>query len=98
MRHTVGSVIPLSSVNSFNPEMVRTMSAAFDSAWQQIAAARRSDTMLLPADATRERVARAIIKEARKGVTDPGRLVAVAMAAALLDSRLQPKSEQRIAS
>ena len=94
----MGSVIPLSSVNSFSPEMVRTMSAAFDSAWRQIAAARRSDMMLLPAEAARQRVACAIIKEARKGVTDLGRLVAVAMAAALFDHRLQTKSQQRIAS
>jgi hypothetical protein len=94
----VGSVIPLSSVNSFDPEMVRTMSAAFDSAWQQIAAARCSDVVTNPAGVARERVARAIIKEARKGVTDLGRLVAVVMAAALLDERLQSNSEQRIGS
>lgn len=85
------------TVKFFNPETVRTMSTAFDLAWQQIAEARHPAMIVIPAD-VRERIALAIIKEARKGMTDPGRLVAVAMAAALPDYRLQPKSEQRIAS
>jgi hypothetical protein len=65
------SIIPFIVVNPFDPEATHAMSAAFDSAWEQLAAAGHVETMPFRADVTRERMATGIIQAARKGVTDP---------------------------
>ena len=75
----MGSIIPFITINSFDPEMTRAMSAAFDSAWEQLAAAGHAATMPFRADVTRERIASAVIREARKGVSDPQKLVIAGM-------------------
>jgi hypothetical protein len=83
----MGSILPFLPINSFDPEMTRAMSAAFDSAWEQLAAAGHAETMPFRADVTRERIASAIIREARKGVSDPQKLVIAGMTVILRERR-----------
>jgi hypothetical protein len=77
----MGSIHPVRSLYSFDPEMTRTMSAALDSAWQQLAAVGHVVTMPFRAASTREAMARAIFENARNGVTDPQLLFGSALAA-----------------
>jgi hypothetical protein len=81
------SILPFIAINSFDPEMTQTMSAAFDSAWEQLAVAGHVETMPFRADVTRERMASAIIQEAHKGITDPGKLTAAALMVILSERR-----------
>ena len=85
----MASILPFITVNAFGPEMTHAMSAAMDSAWQQLSASGRAETMPFRADVTRERMASAIITEARKGVTDPQKLVAAAMGVILAESQMR---------
>lgn len=81
----MGSIINFTRIDAFTPETIAVMSAAFDSAWEQLVAAGRVETMPFRAEMTRERIASAIIGEARKGITDPGILVAAALANTLAE-------------
>jgi hypothetical protein len=87
--------ISFTSVDAFTPETTAVMSAAFDSAWVQLAAAGRVETTPFRAEATRERIASAIIGEARKGITDPGILVAAALASAFAEHLSRRSIESR---
>jgi hypothetical protein len=73
--------------NSFDPEMTGTMLVAMDSAWVQLAASGRVETMAFRAEATRDRMASAILDQARKGITDPGILTAVAITVIVSEPR-----------
>jgi hypothetical protein len=85
----MGSSLPFVAVDALDPETTRTMSAAMESAWQQLAASGRVETMPFRADVTRERMANAIITEARSGVTDPQKLVAAAMMVILRERQIR---------
>jgi hypothetical protein len=85
----MGSILPFIAINAFDPEMTHAMSSAMQSAWEQLAASGRVETMPFRADVTRERMASAIINEARQGVTDPGRLTAAALGVILAESRMR---------
>lgn len=77
------SNIAFPGCGTFTPEMTAAMSTAFDSAWEQLAAAGRVETMPFRAAMTRDRMASSVIEAARKGITDPGVLVAVALTTVL---------------
>jgi hypothetical protein len=83
----MGSFLPFVAINAFDPEMTQAMSAAMDSAWQQLAASGRVETMPFRASVTKERMASAVLQEARKGITDPQKLVAAAMMVILSEAR-----------
>jgi hypothetical protein len=83
----MGSIRPFVTVNAFDPEMTQAMSAAMDSAWQQLAASGRVETMPYRASVTKERMATAILHEARKGVPDAQKFVAAAMMVILSEAR-----------
>jgi hypothetical protein len=83
------TITPFIAVNSFSPDMTRAMSAAMDSAWEQLAVAGHVETMPFRADVTRERMASAIIAQARKGVSDPQQLVAAAITVILSERRVR---------
>jgi hypothetical protein len=85
----MGSILPFIPVNFFDPEMTRLMSAALDSAWEQLQSAGHVETMPFRADVTRERMASAIIEQARKGVTDPGKLTGAALSVILSERRVR---------
>ena len=85
----MASITPFIPVSSFGPEITHAMSAAMDSAWEQLAVAGCVETMPFRADVTRERMASAIIAQARKGVIDPQRLVATAITVILSERRVR---------
>jgi hypothetical protein len=79
----MGTSVSFINRNSFDPELTHAMSAALDSAWVQLVAAGRAQTMPYMAATTREGMASAILELARKGVSDPQQLTAAALMAAL---------------
>jgi hypothetical protein len=73
----------MQSIHAFDPDTTHAMSAALDSAWQQLAASGHVETMPYRAAAARESMASAILMQARKGVSDPQLLFGAAITAVL---------------
>jgi hypothetical protein len=71
------------SLPSFDPDTLRALYAAFDNAWQGV----KADTDASNRDAVRDRIALAIIGQARAGETNVARLTALAIA----QSRTRPR-------
>ena len=65
--------------------MTRIMSRALDLAWDALVTAGHAATTPYRAVSTRNRMARAIIEHAKKGVTDPDRLASFAIGTVLGD-------------
>ena len=70
----MGSILPFARNESFDPETVRIMSAAFDAAWKELLDVGHASTTRYKANATREALAKRIIDIARRGERDPARL------------------------
>jgi hypothetical protein len=58
----------------FDPDATQAMAAAFDAAWESLRETRHIATAPFKAEATRERLAKAILEQARNGERDPIRL------------------------
>ena len=66
------SIIPLLRDNSFDPEAVAILGAAFDAAWDAL---QKSGNPLASDVTTRERLAKRIIEMGQKGMRNHQRLV-----------------------
>ena len=75
----MGSILPFARNESFDPETVRIMSAAFDAAWKELLDVGHASTTRYKANATREALAKRIIDIARRGERDPARLCLAAL-------------------
>lgn len=75
----MGSILPYSRNESFDPETIRVMSLAFDAAWKELLDMGHSSTARYKANATREALAKRVIDIARRGEHDPARLCLAAL-------------------
>ncbi|PZR85675.1 MAG: hypothetical protein DLM68_10760 [Hyphomicrobiales bacterium] len=66
--------------NAFDPESVRVLEIAFDSAWKTVISSGSDLALNGRAASTREALARRIIAMAERGETDPRRLIDDALA------------------
>ena len=71
-------IIPLLSKSSFDPETIEILAAAFDKAWQRLAAS--GSSIAKDETAAREKLAKNIIAAARTGLRDKDILIERALA------------------
>jgi hypothetical protein len=70
----MSSISPFLHGEAFNPEMLKTLTTAFDGAWKQLDETRHLSATPNFAAATRERLAKRIIDMARAGERSADRL------------------------
>jgi hypothetical protein len=68
------SITPFTRLEAFDPETIRLMSLALDSAWTSLAAAKSFHVLPHHADKSRETLARCIIEMAKLGERNSFRL------------------------
>jgi hypothetical protein len=70
----MATILTYAPNDAFDPEATRAMSVAFDGAWQSLRETGHIATAPFNAEATRARLAKVILEQARNGERDPLRL------------------------
>jgi hypothetical protein len=85
----MSSITPFLHGEAFDPEMIKTLTAAFDKAWAQLDATDHVSAAPGVAEKTRELLAKRIIAMARAGENSPDRLRRGALAIIMQNEQVQ---------